>query len=65
MIKPNVILVLLILCVLLGAGFLLLKGDRPKVTLPVGLGEKLLKDFNRDSVKSIEIKKGDVTLKLE
>jgi len=65
MIKPNVIIVLLVLCVLLLAGFYLLKGDRPKVNLPVGLGEKLLKDFNKDSVKAIEVKKGDVSLKLE
>ena len=65
MIKPNVIIVLLVLCALLLAGFYLLKGDRPKVKLPAGLGEKLLKDFNRDSVKTIEIKKGDVSLKME
>jgi hypothetical protein len=65
MIKPNVIIALLIVCVLLMAGLFLLKGDRPKVNLPKDLGEKLIKDFNRDGVKTVEIKKGDVALKLE
>ena len=64
MIKPNMIIVLLLLCALLGVGFLLIKGDRPAVKPPSGQGEKLLKGFNRDSVKTIEIKKGGVTLKL-
>ncbi|MCY3020058.1 MAG: DUF4340 domain-containing protein [Planctomycetota bacterium] len=65
MIKPNVVIVLLVLCVLLMAGFFLVQGERPKVKAPVNVNEKLVRDFNSDSVNKIEIKKGDVALKLE
>ncbi len=62
--KPSAILFLLALLVLLAAGLFLVQGERPVAEAPTDTG-KLLKNFSGDSVKNIEIKKGDVAVKLD
>ena len=65
MAKPSAIIALLILCALLVAASFLIQSDRPKVMAPVDVGEKLVKTFSRDGVKTIDIKKGGVAVRLE
>ncbi len=65
MIKPNVLLILVGVCALLLVAMLLISGDRPDVGAPVVASSKLLKEFNGDSIKTISLKKGDVSVKLE
>ena len=64
MIKPSTILVLLGLCALLALGFLVLKSSRPVPKPAEPFGSRLFPDGLGD-VKSIEIKKDGVTLKLD
>ena len=65
MIKPSAILLLLALFFVLMTGYLLIPASRPQVQAPAANGEKLVKEFNFDSVKAIEIKKGDAQVKIE
>ena len=65
MIKPSAILLLLALFFVLMTGYLLIPASRPQVLAPAANGEKLIKEFNFDSVKVIEIKKGDAQVKIE
>lgn len=64
MIKPSVVYILLAICILMAASFYMVKGDRPEVSNPP-LSGKLIKDLNTTGINSIEIKKGDVAIKLE
>jgi len=63
--KPNIVFILVALVVVLGAGFLLIKGDRPTVISANETNEKLVKDLKTETVKAIDIKRGDIAVKLE
>lgn len=63
MIKLNAVVVLLVACAVLAAGFLIVQSDRPVVKM-AALSGLLLKNAE-GPFTSVEIKKGDVTVKLE
>ena len=65
MIKPGFILALAGLCVLLVLCFFLTKDSRPVAQSAPSAKGKLAPDFNPESVKSIDIKKDTVAIKLE
>lgn len=65
MTKPSAILILLALLLILAAGLFLIQGERPRVDDPTSSEAALLKNFSSESVTSIDLKKGDVAVKLE
>jgi hypothetical protein len=65
MIKPNLLITLAVLCVLLGAGYYFIQGDRPGFTHADKAGDSLLSSFDKNEVKSVTFKKGDDSIKLE
>lgn len=65
MIKPNVIIALLLICVLLGVGFFLVQDERPTPTKTVKEGSVLINEFMPDSIKTIQLVKAGTEIKLE
>ena len=66
MIKPSLILIMIAVLAIIGAGMLFYQGDRPEIKAPERVGNRILKDavFD-DKLKAIDIKKGDVSVRLE
>ncbi|HYF48463.1 MAG TPA: DUF4340 domain-containing protein [Planctomycetota bacterium] len=65
MIKPSVILALLVLLVLMAVGIFVYQGDRPSIKPVEKVGSPVLKDAKLTNVTAIDIKKGDVAVRLE
>jgi hypothetical protein len=65
MIKPGFILTLLGILVVVGLGYFLIQGDRPTITPPEKVGDRILKDVKFDGITAIEIKKDEVDVKIE
>jgi hypothetical protein len=65
MIKPNFLIALAVLCVAIGLGYFLIQGDRPSWSHTGKVGEHVLDVFDKNEVKSVTLKKSDLTIKID
>ncbi|HYG73545.1 MAG TPA: DUF4340 domain-containing protein [Planctomycetota bacterium] len=63
--KPNIIFILVGFVAVLGLGFFVIQGDRPQVISLRDSNDKLVKELDTVKVKSIDIKRGDVAVRLD